>query len=164
METLTRRYHKPRSHRPAGAGPALPAWISDFPPRSVMTVSAGPAPRRARSLCTAALPGLRSTAGLRVPIPVPPRRRAAPTPPPSTCLSAGTDAGCVKAGGFFPRILFGKNLLDAVTRCFNIAESAALIFQFEIFIYIFFFLSFHISFVSEPKASQGIPAAPLSWG
>lgn len=104
METLTRRYHKPRSRRPAGAGPALPAWISDFPLRCVMTVSAGPAPRWVQSLCKAALlglcntVGLRNTVGLHVLIPVPLRLRAAPTPTPSTCLSIRPDVGCVKSG------------------------------------------------------------------
>jgi len=122
-----------------------------------MTASAGPALRRGQSPCQAALPA--------------PQQRGAPRADPRDTpqhapFRRGRHRLCeirLILFFFFPLIMFGKNLPDAVTRCFDIAESAALIFQFEIF-YTFFFFSYHISFVWEPKASQGIPAAPLSWG
>lgn len=153
METLTGRYQKPHSRRPASRrrlGFQLFLHVSP--------VSAGLGPRWLQCLCSwgSAAPW---GSGDR------PQRR----PPQHVPFYQGRHRLCKTRLIFFLEFCLEKMCHDAVTRRFDIAESAALICQFEIFInyiYIYFIFCFssHISFVPQPKASQGIPVAPLSWG
>lgn len=140
METLTGRYQKPHSSRPASRRRlGFQLFLH------VTLVSAGLGPQWVQCLCSRGSAALWGSGDRS-------QRR-----PPARAFLSGRTRVVQNQADFFLEFCLEKMCHDAVTRCFDIAESAALIFQFEIFINIYISILFFVSVPTFPLSRSRKP-------